>query len=179
MGEIMNERRIEGTTVYEGRVVRLEVDQVELDDGTATVREAVRHHGAVVLVPLTADRRVLLVRQYRYVPAEVLLELPAGSLRPGEDPSACAARELAEETGYRARELRPMAAFYSAPGFCDEMIHCFLATGLEPAADVAGDDDERIEVVSMPLSDLVALARRGALRDAKTIAGALLADAMA
>jgi len=156
-------------------VVSLEVDQVELDDGTRAVREAVRHHGAVVLVPLTADGRVLLVRQYRYVPGEVLLELPAGSIGPGEDPAACAVRELAEETGHHAATLRPLAAFYSAPGFCDEMVHCFLAADLEPVEGVSGDEDERIEVVAMPLAEAVAMARRGAIRDAKTIAGLLLA----
>jgi len=175
VGEVMNERQIEGRRVYEGRVVSLEVDQVELDDGTRAVREAVRHHGAVVLVPLTADGRVLLVRQYRYVPGEALLELPAGSLNPGEDPAACAARELAEEIGHRAATLRPLAAFYSAPGFCDELVHCFVASDLEPVEGVSGDDDERIEVVAMPLAEAVAMARRGAVRDAKTIAGLLLA----
>jgi len=175
----MHERRVDGTTVYQGRLVTLEVDRVELEDGTPAVREAVRHHGAVVLVPLTAERRVLLVRQYRYVPGEVLLELPAGTLRPGEDPAACAARELAEETGYRAVTLRALAAFYSAPGFCDEIIHCFLATDLEPVSGVLGDDDERIEVVSLTLAEAVAMARGGALRDAKTIAGVLLAASLA
>lgn len=179
MGDVMHERRVAGRRIYEGRVVDLEVDEVELEDGTRAVREAVRHHGAVVLVPLTSDGRVLLVRQYRYVPGEVLLELPAGSLEPGEDPAACASRELVEETGRRPGRLRPLAAFYSAPGFCDEMVHCFLASDLEPVEGVSGDADERIEVVALRFEEAVAMARRGALRDAKTVAGILLAAAAA
>lgn len=175
MEERAPETRIDGRRVYTGRAVSLDVDRVRLDDGTEAVREAVRHPGAVVLVPLDADGRVLFVRQFRYVPGESLLELPAGTLRPGEAPEACARRELAEETGRAPGRLRHLATFYSAPGFCDERVHCFLATDLETAAGAHPDEDERIEVVPMPFAEAEAAVRSGALRDAKTIAGVLLA----
>ena len=168
------ETRIDGRRIYTGRAVSLDVDRVRLDDGTEAVREAVRHPGAVVLVPLDGAGRVLLVRQFRYVPGEVLLELPAGTLRRDEPPEACARRELAEETGTAAGHLEHLATFYSAPGFCDEQVHCFLATDLTPASGAQPDDDERIEIVPTPLAEAEAMARSGRLRDAKTIAGLLL-----
>jgi ADP-ribose diphosphatase len=168
------EIRIEGRRVYGGKAVSLDVDRVRLSDGTEALREAVRHPGAVVVVAIDAAGRVLLVRQFRYAPGETLLELPAGTLRPGELPEACARRELAEETGHAAERLEHLATFYSAPGFCDERLHCFLAVGLTPTSGAHPDEDERIEVVPMTLLEAEAMARGGALHDAKTIAGLLL-----
>ncbi|MCC7493173.1 MAG: NUDIX hydrolase [Fimbriimonadaceae bacterium] len=172
----MSESTLTSQRIYDGRVVHLDVDQVALAKGGQSVREVVRHPGAVMVVPVTADGRVVLVRQYRYAAGEALLELPAGTLdHPGEDPLACAQRELAEETGYQATQWRLLASFYTAPGFCTELIHCFLASDVTPGAVAEADADEDIELVMMPLSSAKTLARRGELRDAKTICGLLLA----
>lgn len=172
--ERLRETRRSGRTVYTGRVVRLDVDDVELADGTAAVREAVRHPGAVVIVPLTTDDRVVLVRQFRYVPGMVLTELPAGTLKPGEAPETCARRELAEETGHAAGRLEHAASFYSAPGFCDEIVHCFIASDLTAAEAGEPDEDERIEIEVVPFAEAIERVRAGRIRDAKTVAGLLL-----
>jgi ADP-ribose pyrophosphatase len=173
MDGAQSETRIDGRRVYSGRVLSLEVDRVRLEDGTETVREVIRHPGAVVIVPLIGED-VLLVRQFRYATGEKLVELPAGTLAPGEEPDACARRELAEETGYATAALTHMASFYSAPGFCDELVHCFRAERLEPAPGVRGDEDERIEVVRLPLTTVATMIHGGAIRDTKTVAGMLL-----
>jgi ADP-ribose pyrophosphatase len=176
VSEELQERRIEGRRVYEGRVVSLDVDRVCLADGGEATREVVRHPGAVVVVALTGDGHVVLERQFRYAAGEVLLELPAGTLAPGEDPLDCARRELAEETGFRARRWRALSVFYTAPGFTDERMHCFLAAGAARQGEARPEADERIEVVTVPLADAVAAMARGEVRDAKSIIGLLLAE---
>lgn len=175
MTEHLAETRLDGERVYDGRVVTLEVDRVALPDGGESRREVVRHPGAVMIVPLTDDGRVVMVRQFRYCVGEALLELPAGTLAPGEEPADCARRELAEETGLSAAEWRLLATFYTTPGFTDEVIHCYLARRLADGATATPDADETIETVLLPLSSAQTLARRGELRDAKTMVGLLLA----
>jgi len=172
----LHETRIDGRRVFEGRMISVEVDRVRFADGAEAVREVVRHPGAVVVVPLLSDGRVLLERQFRYPAGLELVELPAGKLDPGEDPLECARRELAEETGHGAASWRLLASFYSAPGFCDEVMHCFLAEGLAPGAQGHTDDDERIELLAVPWAEALAMIDSGAIRDAKSIAGVLLAD---
>ncbi|MFO7172533.1 MAG: NUDIX hydrolase [Bacillota bacterium] len=140
------------------------------------LRDVVRHPGAVVMVPVLGDGRVLLVRQWRAPAGRKLLELPAGTLEPGEEPAAAAERELQEEIGYRSRRLTPLGSFYSAPGFCTELLHLFLAEDLVPDPR-PGDADEAIEVVILPLAEALVRALRGELQDAKTIAGLCLAAA--
>lgn len=171
----LSETRIDSTVHFEGRLVRIEVDRVRLADGNESRREVVRHGGAVVVVPVTDDGRLLLVRQFRYPTGEVLLELPAGTLEANEDPAECAHRELEEETGHRAGGLKRVGEFYSAPGFCDELLYCFVATGLQPDGEAEGDADERIEVGAIPIDDLAALIVNGEIRDAKTLAALMLA----
>lgn len=158
--------------VYRGRVVDLRVDEVHLPDGSVRKREIVEHRGAVCIVALDDQARVLLVRQHRAPTGGDLLEIPAGTLEPGEDPESCARRELAEETGYRPERLERLLGFYSAPGFCSEYLHLFLATDLvEERRDA--DDDEQIEVVRVPIAEAVAAAARGDYQDAKTVVGLL------
>ncbi len=172
----LHETRIEGRRAFQGRLISVDVDRVRFADGAEAVREVVRHPGAVVVVPLLPDGRVLLERQFRYPTGTELIELPAGKLDPGEDPLECARRELAEETGHGAASWRLLASFYSAPGFCDEVMHCFLAEGLAPGAEGQADDDERIELLAVPWAEALAMVDGGTIRDAKSIAGLLLAD---
>jgi ADP-ribose pyrophosphatase len=170
------EKTIESSRIYTGRVVTLDVDRVRLPAGGESVREVVRHAGAVAILPVFDDGRVAFVRQFRYPVEAELLELPAGTLEPGEEPQACAERELVEEIGWRAGRLEELGSFYSTPGFTDELLHSFIATGLRTAeGGVAPEDDEFIEVVVLPTEEAVSMARRGEIRDAKTLATLFLA----
>jgi ADP-ribose pyrophosphatase len=171
----MREERIEGEVVYEGKILNLEVDRVRLASGGETTREVVRHRGAVVVLPLHEDRRIELVRQFRYPMGEVLLELPAGKLDPGEAPKFCASRELAEETGWKPVELHALGSFCTTPGFTDEVLHAYVATPLEPAPEVEQDPDEAIENVTMTVNQALEACRDGTIRDSKTIATLFLA----
>jgi len=170
------EKKIGGERVYEGRILDLEVDRVLLPSGAEASREVVRHKGAVVVLPLHEDRRVEMVRQYRYPLGEVILELPAGKLDPGEEPVECAARELAEETGWKPTEIHELGSFFTTPGFTDEVLHAFIATPLEPAPDVTQDPDEAIENFTMTVGEAFEACRDGTIRDSKTIATLFLAQ---
>jgi ADP-ribose pyrophosphatase len=168
------ERIIHSQEMYQGRIVRFRLDTVELPDGSVTTREIVQTPGAVVIVPLTRDGRVRMVRQYRSAIGEYLLELPAGTLEPGEPPEQAAPRELAEETGDRAARWQRLTGFYTVPGICNEYLHLFLATDLTPG-QMDLEFDELIEVVTLPLDEALAMAERGEIRDAKTIIGLMMA----
>lgn len=159
--------------IFEGRVVNLRVDTIDLGSHGQVEREVVEHHGAVVMAPVDDQGRLLMVRQYRHAAGQELLELPAGTLEPGEAPETTAQRELREEIGFSARRLVPMGGFYSAPGFCDEYLHFFIATDLWPDPK-PGDVDEEIEVVAVPLHEADELARSGKIIDGKTLAGLFL-----
>jgi len=167
-------RIISSRGIYSGRLLKLEVLQVEGPDGRAREREVVRHPGAVVIVPLLEqENKVILVRQYRAPLDGELLEVPAGTLEPGESPLECAERELSEETGYRAREWEKLAEFYSTPGFCDERLHLYLARGLEPLGDSDPDEGEFLQIERISLEELERMLKKGELEDAKTIIGLL------
>ncbi len=161
-------------TIYEGRVVNLYVETVRLPNGKTTRREVIRHGGAVAIVPLDEQGHVTLVRQYRLPAGQDLLEVPAGTLEPGEEPLVCAERELQEETGLRPGTLTPLGGIFVAPGYSSEYIHLFLATDLTPSS-LPGDDDEFLEVVSMSLAEALDLVDQGQIVDGKTITALLLA----
>jgi len=172
----LQEETISTERIYSGRIVKLDVDRVRLPAGTESTREVVRHPGASVVLPLLGDGRMVLIKQFRYASGKVLLELPAGTLEEGEDPRACAERELQEETGWRAASMRRVGSIFTTPGFSDELIHCFLATDLKVSSDgTALDEDETIEVVTMGIEKVLESARTGELRDAKTLATIFLA----
>ena len=169
------ERVLASEHPFTGKLLRLRVDRVALPSGRETTREVVEHPGAVAIVPLLPDGRVVLVRQYRHAVGAALLEVPAGTLdQPGESPEEAAARELAEETGYRAARLAPLVTFFPAPGFCTERLTVFLATGLT-GGEQGPMEDEELTVETVALDAVPDLIARGELRDAKTLVGLLLA----
>ena len=122
------------------------------------------------------DGRVVLVKQFRYPSREILLELPAGKIDPGESPAECIGRELAEETGWRAAGIHELGSFLTTPGFSDEVLHAFVATALQPAPDITPDPDEAIEIVTMDVGEAMAACRNGQIRDGKTLATFFLAQ---
>ena len=172
-GDDERPRVVSRQSVYRGKVLSLEVDDVVEPGGVRARREVVRHPGSVAVLAHRDDGTVILVRQYRYPVDDSLWELPAGRLDPGETPDEAAQRELREEIGHRARDLRKVAFFYTTPGFCDEAMHLFRATGLEPDA-AKGDEDERIEVRAFPLAELEAMIGSGEIREGKTLVAILL-----
>ncbi len=155
--------------IYEGRVIKLRVDELQIPSGLKMRREIVEHPGAVVMLSIDSAGLIHWVRQYRHATGQALLELPAGTLELGEDPETCARRELAEETGFAAAAWRPLGGFFTAPGFCSEYIHAFAASNLSPE-DADGDEDEDIEVVPLSLEDSLSAVDSGQIIDAKSIA---------
>lgn len=170
----LTETVIGSESLYAGRIVHLRLDTVRLPDGRESKREIVEHKGAVCIVPIREDGTVLLVRQFRLAAGKSLLEIPAGTREEGEEADACAARELEEETGYRAETLRPLFSAYLAPGYSTELIHAYLATGLTRRT-AHTDEDENVEVVPVPLRDLETMILNGEIQDAKTLSAVLIA----
>lgn len=166
---------VRSETVHRGRLLTVRVDTVRLASGRETEREVVVHPGAIALVPLLPDGRVVLVRQWRHAGARMLLEIPAGTREPNEPPEQTAARELTEVTGYTAERIVPLGAFFTAPGFCTEEIHCFLALGLR-AGEATPEEDEGITLDYLPLADAPTAIARGDFRDAKSIAALAMAQ---
>jgi len=148
---------------FDGHLLHVRVDDVRLPSGRESVREIVEHPGSAVVVAVTADRHILLVRQYRHVTGEYLLELPAGVLDPGEEPLATGARELMEETGHRAASIRELATIWLSPGYTSERSTLLLAEDCEPVPHEA-DEDEPIQLVRVPLADVPSLLEPGATR---------------
>jgi ADP-ribose pyrophosphatase len=158
--------------VFEGRVVRVRVEEVRLASGRVAPREIVEHRGAVAMLPLTDTGEILMVRQYRRALDEWLLELPAGTIEPGEDVTECLQRELAEEVGVRAGHVEHLITFVPSPGFLTERVHVYRCTDLRP--DRLEAEEEGLEVVPVPLADARRLVDAGEVRDAKSIIGILL-----
>lgn len=165
------EEPLEDRLIHRGRIVQLHEETVRLGDGTLALREVVRHPGAVVVIPWDASRnRLVLVRQYRHPAGRVFLELPAGKLDPGEPLADAAARELREETGYRAGRLTAFRSLYTCVGFSNEVLHFFLAEDLSPGESCL-DEGERLTPVELSPKQARQLLQTGALQDAKTVAG--------
>lgn len=166
--------------VYEGRVLNLDIDQVRFPDGSTGTLELIRHSGAAAVVPFldppgSPDARVLLIRQYRYAADRFLYEIPAGRLEPGEAPIECARRELLEEAGCTADVILPLGSFFTTPGFIDEYIHLFLATGLT-CGDASPESDEFIHRESHTSLGALRMIDRGEIVDGKSIIALLMAD---
>ncbi len=158
--------------IFAGRKVALEVHHIRAADGRETTREIVRHRGSVAVLAFPEPQEVLLVRVWRYAVGREVLELPAGTLEEGEAPAACALRELAEETGYRAARLEPLTALYPSPGVLSERLQVYLAEGLEPG-EPNREAGEQIQNVLVPFDQAMEMIRDGRMSDAKTVAALL------
>lgn len=175
--EALLENPIASERVYEGKMINIRRDTVILPNGKTAIREVVEHPGAVAIVPIFADGKVILVRQFRHPVGQLLLEIPAGKLDKGEDPDDCARRELAEETGFAAANLKRLASIVTTPGFTNEIIHIYIATGLTPTMQQP-DEDEFLAVEQYDRDQIRDLITAGQLVDAKTILGLLLTETM-
>lgn len=172
MFEHLLERTLSKTSVFHGQIIQVEQWQVGLPNGAEAVREIVLHPGAVAILAEPESDKVVLVEQFRAATGEVLLEIPAGKLGVGESPETCALRELVEETGYSSTSLQKLNEFYTSPGFADERIHLFHATGLLPGSTQL-DEDEFVDVRTYDRREIGSLLDEGRIRDAKTLVALL------
>lgn len=175
MGEEHDFQTIKSQLIYKGRIVDLLVDEVLYPDGQVFPREVIKHRGAVGVVPLTADRQIILVQQYRHPVKKELLEIPAGIPSPDEDPLDCAIRELKEETGSEAAKFIKVAEFFTTPGISDELFRLYLAAEVKEG-EMAPEDDEVLKVVRLPLRQALKMVETGEISDSKTIIGLLIAE---
>lgn len=169
------EHTVESRTVYRGRLLHVLEDAVRLPDGRPSAREYVRHPGAVMVVPLTDDGHVLLVRQYRYPLKRHFIEIPAGKMEPGEEPLATARRELREECGVDAELWEHLATVHPCIGYSDERIELYIAQGLRRVAE-GPDDGEFIETLQLPLAEALRWVREGRITEVKSIIGLMWAE---
>jgi ADP-ribose pyrophosphatase len=170
----MKMKVVEKKNIFKGRIFDLSVETVDFPKQQVEM-ECITHTGGAAVVPLLSDGSVVLIEQYRHCIGTTILEIPAGKLEKGENPLDCAKRELEEEVGYKAAQIRKLTDIYSAPAYCTEVIYIFLATDLTPCAQKL-DDDEIIKVITLPLEEAIAKIKTGEIMDAKTVAGIMLAS---
>ena len=168
-----NEPTVESHLAFVGKVVNLRVDTVKLPRGALSIREIVEHSECVCIVPVDEKGNVLLVKQYRKAVDETLLEVPAGGVEKDELSQEAVLRELQEETGYTADNLNHLSSFWTTPGFCTELMHAYMATGLHPST-LTPDEDEDIQVIKVPMDRIPEMISSGEIRDAKSIASLLM-----
>ncbi len=168
------EKTLNKKLIYEGSIIKLEQHEVELPNGKRSNRDIIRHKGASAVVPITAEGKIIFVEQYRKPFEAVSYEIPAGKLDPGEDPEVCAARELEEETGYKAGSLTKILALHPWPAFADEVIHIYLARDLKPG-QVHPDEDEFISAFELTPEEALKWIEEGRINDGKTVSGVLYA----
>lgn len=171
---IFEEKTMKSDKIYEGKLLNLRVDTVEIPDKKYSKREIVEHPGGVAVIPITSDNSIILVKQYRKAIERFLLEIPAGKLELNEEPRETAIRELKEETGYEANKIEYLLEFYTSPGFSNEKIYLFLATDLIEG-QATPDSGEFIEMEKYNIDDLIKMVERGEIIDSKTIIGINLA----
>lgn len=165
----IEEKTLNTNKIYEGKIINLQVDEVELPDGNVAKREIVKHPGAVAVIALTAENKIVMVEQYRKPLERSLLEIPAGKLEPGEKPELSIVRELEEETGYAAGKLEHLISFYTSPGFADELVHLYIATDIKKVENpLAGDEDEFVELEEVTLEQAIKYVEEKRIYDAKT-----------
>jgi ADP-ribose pyrophosphatase len=166
-------KTLESKNIFHGKAFQLQLDAVQAPNGLVMQLEIIKHPSAVTILPVQ-DENIWFVRQYRHATGLEMLELPAGTLEPNEEPLICAHREIREEIGMSAREMKEIGAFYLAPGYSSEFLHAYLATGLE-SAPLPGDDDEFIQVEVIPIEKVFRMAENGQFNDGKTLATLMLA----
>jgi ADP-ribose pyrophosphatase len=171
---IVEEKTITSERIYEGKILNLRRDEVTVRDDKTSLREIVEHNGGVVIAGITAEGKIPMVRQYRKAAERAVLEIPAGMLEKGEDPAVAALRELKEETGYSATNIRPLTAGYSSIGYSTEVLHIFLATGLTPGT-TDFDENEAIDIIEYSIEEAYRMAMGGEIEDLKSIVAILMA----
>jgi len=174
MNKELFERKISSEKIFKGEIVELYVDKVKLPNNKIATREKVTHPGAVGIVPINKEGKIMLVKQFRYPLNSVLLEIPAGKLGKNEAPLDCAARELKEEIGAESGKLVHLITFYTSPGFCNEILYLYLAINFEKRGNNL-DNDEFLQIVELKMIDALSFIENGKIKDAKTIIGILLA----
>ncbi|WP_449536836.1 NUDIX hydrolase [Ferdinandcohnia sp. Marseille-Q9671] len=163
------EKTISREVLFEGKIIDLHIEEVELPNGHTSRRELIKHPGAVAVLAVTDDNKLVMVQQYRKALDKVIIEIPAGKLEKGEAPEYTAKRELEEETGYECDSLTPLISFYTSPGFADELVHLFIARGLRKIENPAGlDEDEFVDVLEITLDEALNLLQERKIYDAKT-----------
>ncbi|WP_242219066.1 NUDIX domain-containing protein [Bacillus cereus group sp. BfR-BA-01380] len=166
----LEERTIATEPIFDGRVIKVRVDEVVLPNGETSKREIVKHPGAVAIIAITDDEKIVLVEQYRKAMEKTLVEIPAGKLEQGEKPEVTAIRELEEETGYICEKMELITSFYTSPGFADEIVYVYVATGLKKKENKAAlDEDEFVELMEVSLEEALQLIKEQRIHDAKTM----------
>jgi ADP-ribose pyrophosphatase len=166
----LEEKTLTVEKVFSGKVISLQVEEVELPNGKTSKREIIKHPGAVAVLAVTNEEKIVLVEQYRKALERTIVEIPAGKLEKGEKPEVCAARELEEETGYACSKMEWLISFYTSPGFADELVHVYVATGLQKKEDAAEtDEDEFVNLMEVTLEEALELMKEQKIYDAKTV----------
>ncbi|WP_066047381.1 NUDIX hydrolase [Robertmurraya korlensis] len=169
MSSSFEEKTIKSEKIFSGKIISLQVDDVELPNGKHSKRELIKHPGAVAVIAITNEGKIVMVEQYRKALERDIVEIPAGKLEKGEEPALCAKRELEEETGYVCQSLDLLISFYTSPGFADEIVHLYVARGLEKKEDAAPpDEDEFVTLVELTLEEALQYIEERKIYDAKT-----------
>lgn len=166
----LEEKTLSTKQIFEGKIISVQVDTVQLPNGEQSTRELVKHPGAVAVIPVTKNGKIIMVRQFRKALEKEIIEIPAGKLELGEAPEVTAIRELEEETGYTTKQLQYVQSFYTSPGFADEIIYLYYTDQLEPMIDEAElDEDEFVEVMEVSLDEAETFMKEEKIHDAKTV----------
>ncbi|MDN3016627.1 NUDIX hydrolase [Paenibacillus sp. BSR1-1] len=166
----LEEKTLHSEEIFSGKVISLHLQDVELPNGKQSKREIVKHPGAVAILAVTNDEKIIMVEQYRKALERTIVEIPAGKLEKGEEPAVCARRELEEETGYGCESLELLTSFYTSPGFADEIVHVYLAKGLSEIENSAAlDEDEFVNLEELTLEEALQYVKEQKIYDAKTI----------
>jgi ADP-ribose pyrophosphatase len=166
----LEEKTLHSEEIFSGKVISLHLQEVELPNGRTSKREIIKHPGAVAILALTDDNRIVMVEQYRKALERTIVEIPAGKLEKGEKPDVCARRELEEETGYECASLELLTSFYTSPGFADEIVHVYLAKGLTKKENAAAlDEDEFVNLEELTVDEALQYIKERKIYDAKTI----------